>query len=368
MAVRGYGAPDAERIGSRVWELCNRLEPSPSGAMALSGLSSTLANVGRLPEAIEVSRKALALTQRIENRSLQVGAHHLLAFWLTWSGDLAGGDEHYRRSCDLYDAGRDFWLMDIFGEPGIEALAEHGTNTWFRGYPDQALAMAEEAVLRARRLDHAFTHCYALWAGAITVHSFRGEDQPLLGLGEELRDIAAAGDFAYFAAVGTLASGMAVGQLDDPDRGIALILEGLDAWRAIGTVLHGGALLALAARFHHLQGRIRQALALSEEALALARSSGEGLTEVFAAVTRAALVKASDAPSAEGELKTAIDAARAIGARSLELRAATELASFHEEHDRPDDARKVLEPVYTWFTEGFDTKDLIEARTVLERL
>ncbi len=369
MTVRGPGTPEAEQIGNRVWDLCDRLDPSPMGAMALIGLASALFMRGHFAEGAAASRKALAIAGLFDDPALRVLAGFELGVCLYMSGDLTSGHEHMKRAHELHDPERDVWLMQVFGrEPAAEALVWDAVNTWTLGYPEQALTLADQGIALARRLDHPWTLCHALAVGGATLRSFRGEYREALAFIDELEAIASREHLHFWSAPVGIYRGIAVGHLGDPDAGIKLVTHGLAWWQAMGSEGFQGFHTAHVAELEHLRGCTDRALELVDQALSGLRATGGGLNDVIVAVHRSALLRASGDPSAVEALEAAIESSRSIGARSYELRAATQLAILFEEQHRPADARRVLAPVYDWFTEGFDTADLVAAREVLERL
>jgi tetratricopeptide (TPR) repeat protein len=369
MAVRGYAAPAADRIGNRVWELCEQLEgPSPMGAMALIGLTQTLSVLARWEEAAATSRRALTIAADLDDATLRVLAGVKLGYSRHWLGELAAGHEDMQRARDLHDPDRDTWLMYAFGiEPVVEALVWDASNTGLRGYADQALAMGDRGIEVARRLEHPFTLSHALAVGGANLRMMRGDYRAALTFIDELEAIATTEHYPFWAAGVDIYRGVAIGHLGDPDTGIGLIRHGLDGWHSMGVNAFQAWYAAEVAELEWLRGDPSRGLELIELARADAGTTGERLSGVYLAVQRGTLSRArsDDATSA---LKAAIDAARAIGARILELRAATQLAALLEDQHQTAEAHRLLAPIYNWFTEGLNTPDLVAARRVLERL
>ncbi len=369
MAVRGYGTADAERIGMRVLELVGRLDPSPMCVMGLIGLAQTLFVRGRWLEGAGAARRGLMMAERFDNPSLTVLGCCELGACLTQAGELEEGHRHMQRAAELDDPERDAWLMDVFGAaPAPEALAWDAVNTWFRGCPDQAVALGERAIALARRLDHPFTICHALGVGGACVRNFRGDHREALEWIDELESIATREHFPFWCAPAEIYRGVAVGNMGDPDAGVGLIDHGLAWWGAMGVAGWDAMYMLDEARLEMLQGRTDRALAIVEKASAERGADGHGLVEVMVDVERAVALHMVGDPSAPEALSASIESARGIGARMLELRAATHLAESLAAHRREDRAREVLAPIVGWFTEGFDVPDFVTARRVLERL
>ena len=369
MAVRGYAAPEAERIGRRVAELCDHLEPSAMVAMALLGLASVLNIRGRYRRSVSVCTRALKIAEAIDEPALRLMAHQSLGYSQTWVGDLAAGHTSLQSAQDLYDPVEHAWLRHVFGSAvGPEALVWDAVNTLQRGYPEQAQELADRGIAVARETGHAFTLCHALAVGGVVVHAMAGDFavEPFI---DEVEAIAEVEHFPFFQVAVSIYRGQVAGYLGDPETGIAAIGRGLDEWQAMGVEAFRGQFLGQIADFEIEMDRATRGLERVEVALGETRESGERLTEVYLEVQRGKLLGALGADAAAVDaLEAAIEAAQAIGARLVELRAATELATVLGRLESNAEAEAVLTSTYSRFTEGFDTPYLAAVRAVLEEL
>jgi predicted ATPase len=264
----------------------------------------------------------------------------------------------------------------LYGQdPEVAGLSFLAWTLWLLGYPDQALARAEEAIRRAQALSHPFSLAYALtWAAVIRQH--RQEVQATQERAEAVITLSTAQGFTHLLAFGTILRSWArVGQ-GQRDGSMAQMRRGLDAWRATGAGLHQpyflGLLATSAAQYGHADDGLQNLL----EAIALAEALGERwwASEIYRLKGEFLLAREDTGREDTGKeeaqscLLKALDIARQQQAKVLELRAAMSLGRLWQQQGRRDEARQLLAPIYDWFTEGFDTVDLQEAQLLLEAL
>ena len=240
-------------------------------------------------------------------------------------------------------------------------------SLWLRGYPEQALRKADEALTLAQALGNPFVCSQALVFVAL-FHQYRREIPAMWERVEAA--IALASEHAY---IQQWAWGMVLRGWADTDRtaGITQMRQGLDTLLAIGTVSWRPYLLALFAEGHGAVGRLAEALNIFDEALGLVEKNEQRLQEAELYRLRGELLlkqSVSDKQQAEACFHQALATARRQQAKSWELRAAMSLARLWQQQGKRAAARELLEPIYGWFTEGFDTADLQEARALLEEL
>jgi predicted ATPase len=256
------------------------------------------------------------------------------------------------------------WDLGVFGR----AHAPHAL--WALGYPDQALAMSREALTLAQELSHPFSRAVALDYAAM-LHQFRREPQAVRERAEAAIALCAEQGFAYYLAWGTTMQGWAQVAQGQDVEGLAQMRHGLAALRATGASLRLPYYLALLAEACGQTGQVAEGLALLAEALAQAHKAGESWTEAELHRLKGELLlslSADNHTEVEGCLHQALAVARHQQARSWELRAAMSLARLWQRQGKRDEAQALLAPIYGWFTEGFDTADLQEAKALLEAL
>ncbi|MFW2332641.1 AAA family ATPase [Ilumatobacter sp.] len=366
MAVRGYASPEGERIGRRVRELCERIEPAPIAVLALVGMAQALTIRAFHREAADTCREALAIAERLGDDSLQVLATTQLGYCLMWMGDIAASHRHLKAASRRHDPARDAWLAYAFGiEPGAEALVYAASTALMLGDLTKETALADAAITFARQLDHPFTLCHVLGIESI-LRSVRGEYETALTLVGELEAIAVAEHFPFWIAAVDVYRGWATGHLRDPDEGASLMRRGLDAWRAAGVRCHLGFFTSELGELEHLRGDPRRGLEVVDDALADAPD--EPLSRVRLLVQRGRLLRILGDDRAAGALDAALNAAREIGSRQHEIRPAAELALVLEDAGRRDDARGLVALALEQWGDPPDIPDVQFARDVLARI
>jgi predicted ATPase len=241
---------------------------------------------------------------------------------------------------------------------------------WQLGYPDQALTRSQESLALAQELSHPFSEAGALLY-AQSLHRMRGELQAALGRTEALIALSSERGFPQPLGVGAFFRAAILADQGELQEGIAGMRAILEAMRAEGTVLGSASLFGALALAHGKAGQAEEGLALIAEAQEFVAKTGERAAEAGVHRVKGELLLArspSDQPGAEASFHEAIEVARRQSAKSWELRAATSLARLWQHQGKRDEARDLLAPVYAWFTEGFDTKDLKDAKALLEEL
>jgi predicted ATPase len=240
---------------------------------------------------------------------------------------------------------------------------------WLLGYPDQARQRSREAISLARELAHPYSLSYALhWAA--TVQQFCREPHTARELSETVLALAHEQGFALFVALGTILQGWAPSAQSQGLEGMTQIRAGIAAWRAAGSRAWQPYFLGLLAEAYGDGGHPEEGLQALAEALAIIDSSGERLYAAELYRLKGVLLQQLAAPQEEAEacFRQALDVARHQEAKSLELRAAMSLGRLWQQQGKCTEARELLTPIYGWFTEGFDTADLQEAKALLDAL
>jgi predicted ATPase len=241
---------------------------------------------------------------------------------------------------------------------------------WYLGYSDQGLARNDEAVTLAQQSANPFSLANAL-SWATVFHQFCCEVRFTQECAEATIILAQEQGFPHWMAVGSLLRGWAWAHQGQVKEGIEQMTQSLRAYCATGAVVFQPYFLALLAEAHGIMGQPEAGLAVLTEALTLAETTRERLyeSELYRLKGALLLQQASDnSTEAESCFHKALDIARNQQAKSLELRAATSLARLWHQQGKRQEAHALLAPVYRWFTEGFDTADLQDAKMLLDEL
>ena len=319
----------------------------------------------------EVGEQLFSLAQRAQDPVLLQQAHNALAGALLHLGELSAAQAHLQQGIALYDPQQHRALVLRLGiDLGVFFLAYMVRPLWLLGYPDQALQQSQKALTMAQEFAHPFSLTYALFFAALG-HQFRREAQAMHRRAEASYALAGEQGIAFFVALGTVLRGWALAEQGQSDAGILQMHEGMAACRTTGAEADRPYLLTLVAEAYGRGRRYDEGLAMLEEALALVEQSEERYWEAEIHRLKGELLLARSAENqveAEACLHTALDVTRRQGAKSLELRAAMSLSRLWQRQGKHAEARELLASIYGWFTEGFDTADLQEAKALLEEL
>jgi predicted ATPase len=367
IAVKGWAAPEVERAYTRARELCERLGDPPELFPALLGLWAVYYLRGELRKAYELAELLLRRVQSAQDPTLLPYAHLALGDTSFSMGEFLVAREHLELAISLYDRERP---MEIGHDTGVSCLSYMALTLWTLGYPDQALKKGHEAVALAQALSHPLSLAFA--EGVVGyLHQYRREARAAQETAERLIALSAEHGFPHWMAQATVTRGWAVAEEEHNQEGIAQIREGLAAFRAIGNgalLPHALSLLAEACR---KAGRLDDGLSALTEALSAANEHEIRHYEAEMHRLRGELLLKQDhsnVAEAQPCFQRAVGIARNQSAKSLELRATMSLARLLDKHGKRDEARAMLADIYGWFTEGFNTADLKEAKALLDEL
>jgi len=287
------------------------------------------------------------------------------------SGDHRAALAHFETAASLYRPDEHCDSAFHYGHDiGVSAFVMLSLALWHRGYPDQSARAADRALAYSRQLGHAHTLAHALaFAGLVAV--FARDVDTVYAHSNDCVALASEHGFAQWAAWGWILQGWADARQGEATTGIARIRDGLAALEATGARVTTPLYLALLAEALALAGKVEEGLAALDDALAKAAVSGARGWDAEIHRLRGELsarLPYPDPAKAEDSFRTALAIAREQGTRGYELRAATSLARLWHEQSRRGEARELLAPLYGWFTEGFDTPDLIDAKRLLDEL
>ena len=286
-----------------------------------------------------------------------------------FAGRFASSRSHLEEALALYDPISHRSLVHQAGiHPHVASQAYLGIVLFCLGFPDQALAQSNAAIAEARRLAHPPSLAVSLAIGARLL-SLVGDNAALDERADQLVAVATEQGFPYWRAQGTIYRGWVKVKNGDVAEGISLLRSGSTAYRATGAEMWMPHHIALLARACEIAGQIEEAVTLLDDALQIVERTGE---RWFAAELNRhkgqLLLRQGHSEAAEELYRKALSIAQEQEAKLWELRAAASLARLRRDQGRRAEARDLLAPVYGWFTEGFDTPDLKEAKALLDSL
>jgi class 3 adenylate cyclase/predicted ATPase len=371
MATKGLAALEVEQTYARARALCQQVGETPQLFPTLWGLYRFYLGRGALPTARELGEQLYRLAQREVTPTYLLEAHDALGTTLYFLGEYAAARTHLEQGIVLTDPIAQRAQALRYGEAhGPAFFAFAALTLWCLGYPEQAVLRSQKALALAQALTHPYSLAMAQHFAAYLYHH-RREASAVQALAEALLTLATAQRFPLYEGLGTCWQGWALAVQGQGKVGLAHMHQGMAAVLATRQTIARPLCLVLLAEAAGHAGQGEEGMHLLAEALAAIEESGRGemLTEAYQLRGELLLRQTvPDAAQAEASFQRALAVARRQQAKSWELRAAMSLARLWQQHGKRDDARELLAPIYGWFTEGFDTADLQEAKALLEEL
>jgi class 3 adenylate cyclase/predicted ATPase len=378
MHVKGYAAPEPKAAVEQARKFIERAEvlgETPEDPLLLFSVlygvwaANYVAFNGDVTR--ELASQFLSLAEkRREIAPLMIG-HRLLGTSLTLTGEIAKGRTHYNQASALYDPPKHRPLATRFGQDvGVSIFVYRAWAQWMLGYAETALADADYALENAREAGHAGTLMYAQFHTSVTnilcakYAAANAQCNEVIRLADEK-------GAALWKALGTIQKGCVLALSGNAAEAIPMFTSGITTYRSTGSRVYLPFFLLHLSRAYAELGNFDDAWRCIGEAMITVEKTKESWLE--AEVHRVAggielTAPEHDASKAESYFQRALSLARSQQAKSWELRASVSLAQLWRDQGKPQQARDLLAPVYGWFTEGFDTRDLKEAKALLDSL
>ena len=387
--VKGYAAPETRAVIERARMLIEQAqvlgEPPEDPLILFSALHGFLTmNVVAFNGDVlrRLAAEFLALAEKQETMPLSptaptvpfgalLVAHRVVGICLLFLGDFLAGLPHFERAIELYDPVEHRPLATLFGtDTRARALCYRSWTFWFLGYPKAAVLDAYHAVHGAREMGLAGTLMNTLALTSLT-HAFCGDYVTATAQLEELTGLAEKKGSLYWKAFATWLQGCLLAHIGNAPEAVGILTSGIAAWRSTGATLFAPMQLSYLAAAYAKLGQFDDAWRLIGEAMTAIETTKERSCEAEVNRTAGEIALASPKPNvaqAGAHFDRALTVARQQQAKSWELRASISLARLWRSQGKVQQARELLAPVYGWFTEGFDTRDLKEAKALLDAL
>jgi tetratricopeptide (TPR) repeat protein len=369
-STRGWSHPDYEAAMTRARELVPKIGDLAELQQMAPGIATGLAAYYlmkcQIEEAAEFAQEALIAAERTGDAFELLWARCIFGELLYHRGRFSDALNHLERSIGLYDPSEHGSRASVL-DGGVFGHIWAGYSHFILGHPDRALVACDRAVALARRLAQPFSLVHALFAASLT-HFQRGELERTESLAEEVMRLAEQFGSPLYRESGRFWRGCARVGSAKTESGMADIQLAAVELSTIGTGL--GAPMAMCQMAEGFR-RVEQydiALGMLETAIALAEHQCQHFYDAELYRVKAEVLLDMDAEKAEALFHKALEVARRQEAKAFELRGATGLARLWQRQDKQHAARALLGPVYTWFSEGFETRDLRAAKTLLDEL
>lgn len=375
MHLKGFDALETVRAFGRARELCRQFPQSPHVFPILMGLFRFYHARGERPVTDELVEELLTLAKQADDPALLLMAHQAGGYALWHRGNLDAARHHFEHALSCYRPEEQHSLLLRHGEDhGLLTQLFLALALWTCGYAEQGLQRERTALAGAREVKHPFMLAGMLLSVAAG-HVLRQEAPAALQLAEESVALATKEGFSEWVANALAIRGWAKAMLGELDEGIADLEQGIAFHREFGHRVFMTFQLACLGEVCAGAGRIQEGLAAVTEALALVNGLGDRWYEAELIRLKGELIlgmaeqdRVQREREAEGYFQQAIRIARGQGAKSFELRAVMSLCRLWDRLGKRDHARQMLLDIYTWFTEGFETRDLQAAKALLEQL
>jgi predicted ATPase len=337
---------------------------------SLSGQAAVYRGRAQFLEDYQVCQEMLALAREHGDPTLLFHAHVTLCQSSFYLGRFFEASEHLHHQLGLYPLLPDVIPLKIpvAMDPRVLGLIFGAWALWLLGYPDQAMTRGQQCIALARQTSHAHNIAFSRLIAA-RLHEYRGEPDACLAHAEVVIAVASENDLPQRLGSGLFIRGSALATKGETQKGLAQMREGMALWRATGAqALHTYYRLRIA-EVYGLAGDAAQGLRVIEETLMALDRYDERFceAELYRIKGRLVLLRsAAEEEMAEACFLKGLETARHQGAKSLELRAAMDLARLWLRQGKVKQAHDLLAPVYNWFTEGFETADLNEARALID--
>lgn len=368
-AVKGFASPQTKQSFTRAHDLCDGLDDPGRLIEVLRGLYSCHCSRGELVRAEELGRKVVGLGQKVNEKGVDTLGHWMLGCVEFWRGAFADARHYLEQASSSYEsAGRRTETLVLQIDPGVNALFHLGWTLWILGYPDQALATSDRAIEVARELSHPFAVSMGLFF-AIETRACAGYESGSDALLEELQTLSERYGFEYMRSCADVLEGQVLIARNQSEAGLQRIKRALTDFQEQEAVLGLPWTLAIVATACQQLGNREEGLATVAWALHIVDQNGERHWQAELHRLEGELLltgTGQDAAQAERCFYRAKNLAREQGAKSLELRATMSLARLSSYRRDSMEVWRELAAVYHWFSEGGSSKDLQQARVLVE--
>ena len=374
MVAKGFASLEAQNVYARAGKLAQQVGKGSLVFTSFWTLWVFHQARGEHRKASEAASECLRLAQAAADPALLLEAHHALGASLLLLGEFGQGLRHLEQGTAMYDASQHAALAYVYGQDaGVACLSYQGWALWFLGYPEKARKRTQEALALAHELSHPVSSAAAANI-ASWVYQFLRERQAAQAQARTAVALSTEGEFELWRAMGMIGEGWAMVEQGLLGDGIAQLRAGLNAVRATGAEVLMPYFLSLLAQACAKAGQVAEGLSMLDESQVALDDGGERWWQAeLHRLKGEFLLRLPGSPAdnqahAEEYFRRAHAIAQDQRAKSLELRASISLSRLWHRQDKISEARQILAETYEWFTEGFDTADLQDARNLLEQL
>jgi tetratricopeptide (TPR) repeat protein len=370
VATKGIGAQEVGDTYIKAKALCEKIDDTPQLLIVLRGLCHFYLMKSKPKDALDLAEEFLKLAQNHGESSYLIGAHRILGGILFWMGEFAQSRYHLEQSNELYDFQQHYNLAYIYWiDPKSHSLCNLSLLLWLFGFPEQSFQKIKEASIFTKELAHTYSTINHLnWSTIL--NAFRKDSAAVQENAQELIQISKDKRIPFGFDWGTVMNNWAMASQNNS-------LQNVDMNQIISSIKNIGSqaplpyAMIVTAEALISAGQIDKALETLNETQEIINKTGFRAfeAELYRIKGMCILAQSSgDQNEAESYFKQSISIAQKQQAKSLELRTAICLSRLWQSQGKREEARNLLSEIYGWFTEGFDTADLQEAKALLEEL
>lgn len=369
---RGYAAPEVGPVLLRASELCQRIGDQRQLFGVMLGMWEWRLVRGDLRLCPDLAADGLEIAEDLNDPGMLMEALFMPGVTMFYCGQFAGAREYHEKALENYDDRErtKYWTIHTGHDAGVTHRCYLTLVLWHHGYPDQAIKLNREMLELARTINHAFSLSHAIDFTAFLYYCCQLGAEVGIAAEEEMR-IGTEQGFQLWRALGTLHKGASILLEGRPKEALPILLEGFAAFRATGAEIRAPSYLGMLADAYTQSAQFADAHKALNEALAVVEKNGDRCheAELYRLKGELLLAESHDQfPLAEDSFRRAIETAKHQKSRAWELRATMSLARLLRQKGRSDEARSTLSTIYSTYTEGFATPDLMHANAMLQVL
>ena len=377
LSIKGFAAPEVGCTYARALELCQQFKDTPQHFQVLWLSYSFFTTRGDHKKAYKLGKQLFSLAERVENPMFTAQAHWALGWSLFYFGQLLQAYNHMEQVIAFYKPGRFHSLTFLYGQdPSSSSRSQFSWILWLMGYPEQALEQSRGAITLAQELSHPFSLAFAQGLSAL-LHTLRLDSLAAKELSEACILLSTEHGFAYWISTVLCFHGWALTVQGQIEEGLEQMSAGAAKYQATGAEMGRPQQLAMLAMGYGKAGDVEKGLNLLQEAFTVVQRNEERFYEAEIQRLKGDLLLKLDGDESEmvhnnreAEIcfKHAIKIAQRQDAKMWELRSTVSLARLWQQQGKHEESRQMLAEIFDWFTEGFDTPDLRDAKTLLDEL
>ncbi len=375
-SLKGFGTPEIVTYCKRIEELCKKIGDAPQIFYA----HYFLAHFYWLRADHEISyyftEQMMQNAQKVKDAEKVALSHYMQGMLYFYLGNVKPALEHLEKMNSYYIPDKCSHLKYIYSmDPGLISGMNTACVLWALGYPDQALLQSQKMLTQVRLLNHSFSSVASLAFNSL-LHIFRRDSTSLEPLGKEIYSVSENKGFVLFIGVGLFKTGFSLAHQGQVKEGISKLLQALEIYKVTGIRFTLSDLLGSISEAYGMYGDIEKAMDFMEQALTEVQRGNEHYyeAELYRIKGELILKKPDDKNRIEVEkeaeecFKQSLKVAQEQMAKSFELRTSVSLCRLLQKQSKKEEARQLLTKIYNWFTEGFESRELKEAKTLLKEL